>query len=1200
MKQYQVFPAFLLTLCALYVSCTNYEQALKKDFDFPPPDSTKFNYPDVPSGKLFDLLGSQSTGIDFLNEVKFGFMQDNNLYVNYYNGGGVAIINYNNDSLPDLYFTGNIVPDRLYENLGNMRFRDVSQQAGILQNNKGWSTGVAFCDINRDGFEDIYVLRSRYKDTLTNLFYVSNGNGTYTERASEYGIACGDCYSMGAVFFDADNDGDLDLYVKNHPTDYVERMRFNNLEKIEKGVNQSDKFFRNDRGKFVDVSKQAGINNHGFGLAVCAADFNSDGWMDIYCCNDFAMYDYVYINQKDGTFKEMSDKLLDKMSMFSMGVDIGDINNDGLLDIVTADMRFDHSYLRRSFALGLRRNEFFNMVTSGYRYQYVKNTLHLNNDNNSFSEIANLAQVDATDWSWGPMICDFDHDGLKDLFIPNGYYRWLNVDERELYQAMRDATRRKDSAAYDQLFKAISKKKLLAVNYIFKNQNGYQFTREMENWGVNYPTITHGAAIGDLDADGDMDIVTNNHELSPLLYRNNQDKLIKANWVQFSLQGSPNNPEGIGTKVYLWSPRGFQMAHHHTTKGYQSASQNIVHFGLANDNRIDRLVVVWPDGRSQQLYDLEVNKVHKISYKNSVNEPFTYPEKPKSTLFADVAQRLNIQHKHKENEYEDFRKEILLPHKLSRYGPGLAVADVNGDGREDFLVSGAARSANTLYLQTASGTFEQAPSQPWESHKQSETLGVLFFDADNDGDLDLYTVSGGNEFKKDDPLLEDKLYVNDGKGNFSYQPDALPKQLFSGSCVVAGDYDADGDLDLFVGGRVVPAYYPLPAACAILRNDGGKFTDVTSQVAPELAEGGLICAALWSDYNNDNKIDLLVAGEWTAVRIFENQGGKLIEKSQTAGTAAYTGWWNSLTGGDFDNDGDIDYVVGNEGLNSRYYQPTSEEPVELFCADFDNNGTNDLLLSVYNFGKPYPIKTRLTMTEQVPSLGKKFPLYKQFALATTPDVFGKEALKKSLHLKATSFHSALLRNNGNGTFTHIPLPLQAQFSCLYGMVPTDINQDGHLDLIAHGNFFSTETEVEKQDACVGLTLLGEGNGQFSSVPVWQSGFFNKKDGKALSLIFVGQEKRMVLLGTNNNDAMIAFEAQSRPSVLPITFNDSYALIYFTNGTTRKHEFYIGSGYLSQSSPQLAFYPSLVEKIVVTDRSGTQRIAFQNTKLLAKY
>ncbi|MCS6917629.1 MAG: FG-GAP-like repeat-containing protein [Chitinophagales bacterium] len=1189
----------LLVLVTPMMHCTNYESALKKNFDFPPPDSTKFNYPDVPSGKMFDLLGSKSTGIDFINKVQFGFMADNNLYVNYYNGAGVAVINYNNDSLPDLYFTGNIVPDRLYVNEGGMRFRDVTEQAGIPLKNKGWSTGVATCDINRDGFEDLYVLRSRWKDSVTNLFYVSNGDGTYTERGKEYGVECIDCYSMGAVFFDADNDGDLDLFVKNHPTDYVERMRFNNLEKIEKGINQSDKFFRNENGKFVDVSKKAGINNHGFGLAVIAADINDDGWMDIYGCNDFAMYDHLYINQKDGTFKDMSHSLLGKVSMFSMGVDIGDINNDGYQDIVTADMRFDHSYLRRSFALGLRRNEFNNMVTSGYHYQYVKNTLHINSGFNSFSEIANLAQVDATDWSWGPIMCDFDQDGLKDLYIPNGYYRWLNVDERELYQAMRDATRRKDSATYNKLFKAVSKKKLMAVNYIFKNQNGYQFTREMENWGLNYPTITHGAAIADLDADGDMDIIMNNHEVPALICRNNQERFSNNNWVHFSLRGQPNNPDGIGAKIYIWSPLGLQMAQHHTVRGYQSASQNIVHFGMGKDQMIDRLVIVWPDGRTQQLTQLPVNRVYTLDYKQSTPEKFVFGKSVTQPLFTDATQKTKIDFVHTENEYEDFRKEILLPHKLSRYGPGLAVADVNGDGLEDFLVAGAARMSNALYLQQPNGTFSKAPAQPWENEKNAEILGVLFFDANGDSYPDLYCVSGGNEFKQNDPWLKDFLYLNDGKGNFRLAADALPDSRISGSCVVAGDYDSDGDWDLFVGGRVVPASYPLPAPSQILRNEGGRFTDVTNEVAPELEEAGLVCSALWTDYNNDGKTDLLVVGEWMPLVVFLNENGKLVNKTREAGIEHITGWWNSIVAADVDNDGDLDYIAGNEGLNSRYYQPKADEPVELYCADFDQNGTNDLLLSVYNFGKPYPVKTRLTMTEQVPSLGEKFPLYKQFALATTDQVFGKEALQKALHLKATDFHSGVFINNANGTFSFQPLPLQAQFSCMYGMVPLDVNQDGNVDLVAHGNFFSNETEVEKQDAFMGLTLLGDGTGKFTVMPLKESGFLNNKDGKALALIYVGKEKRPVILGTNNNDAMFAHELMHKPAVLELTYNDRYAELLLADGRKQRHEVHLGSGYMSQNSPRLAYNPAVVQKITVTDRSGNSRIAYENNAVATR-
>jgi hypothetical protein len=537
---------------------------------------------------------------------------------------------------------------------------------------------------------------------------------------------------------------------------------------------------------------------------------------------------------------------------------------------------------------------------------------------------------------------------------------------------------------------------------------------------------------------------------------------------------------------------------------------------------------------------------------------------------------------------------------MSRFGPGLAVADVNGDGFEDFFVSGAVRSPGELFLQTSNKTFEKAASQPWTNDNLTEQLGVLFFDADADGDQDLYMATGGNEFKPDDPLLQDLLYFNDGKGNFEKKADALPDMKVSGSCVVAGDYDNDGDLDLFVGGRVVPAKYPMPAKSTILQNNKGTFKDVTKEVAPELEKGGLVCGAIWTDYNSDNKLDLMVIGEWMPVEIFKNDGAKFTDVTKEAGLADATGWWNSIISGDFDHDGDVDYVAGNEGLNSRYYQPSADQPVDLYSSDFDKNGTQDLVISVYNYGKPYPVKTRMTIAEQVPMIGEKFKLYKQFALATTDEVFGKEALDNSLHYTAKTLASSYIENKGNGTFEVKRLPIEAQFSCLYGMIPFDVNNDGNLDIVAHGNFFNPETETEKQDACVGLTLVGDGAGNFKVAPLQESGFFSNKDAKALAVIYLGKNDAPVILGTNNNDKMFAYSfVNNIQGKVPMTEQDRFAEIYYKDGTKEKVELNIGSGFLSENSKTVAFIPSLVNKVVITDYKGSQRTAFQGEAIASK-
>ncbi len=1187
-------------LGALFSAC-NSSTYTKSDLtvvDFPTYDSTKFTPLDQPSGKLFDILTDKSTGLDFSNDVGFRMRNDNNQYNYFYNGAGVAVLNANGDSLPDIYFSGNIVADKLFINEGNLHFKDASAEAGILQKQKGWSTGVSIVDINDDGYDDIYVCRSRWKDSLSNLLYVNNGNSTFTEKAKDYGIDAPGSYHIMANFFDYDKDGDLDLFLANHPTDWVEKMRFNNLEKVEQGTNQTDKLYRNDNGHFTDVSKQSGINTHGYSLSCTVADFNGDGWPDLYVANDFAMYDYYFVNQRNGTFKESTRDILRKTSLFGMGADVGDINNDGYPDLMVVDMKFDHSYMRRSFMLAQRRSEFNNMVSSGYYYQYVRNMLQLNNGNGTFSEIGCLAGVDATEWSWSPLLVDFDNDGYQDLFISNGYYKTFNIDERELVQGLRDATRRGDSTMFNKIAGIINKKKLKDPNVIFKNNGDLTFKRMTDDWGFLQPTISHGAAFGDFDLDGDVDIITSNTEQSPFLYRNNENTMLKNHFIDFTLEGSTKNDKGIGTEIRVYTKNGMQFQTHHIVRGYQSTSENFLHFGLGDATTIDKVVVSWPDGKTQELVGLSADKKYRLKYADAKEKgPATEKAAP---LFVNVTNKLKIDFTHEENQYDDFRRELLLPEKNSYFGPGLAVGDVNGDGLDDFFVGGAARQSSALYVQTDNGEFTSTTGYPWEKNDQSDCLGALFFDADGDNDLDLYVVSGGNEFAPNDKNYRDHFYLNDGKGNFSDASDNIPDINSSGSCVVAGDYDGDGDLDLFVGGRVDPQHYPMPTQSYILKNDNGKFADVTSQVAPSLSKAGMVCAALWSDFDNDGKTDLIVAGEWMPVTFMKNTGGKFENMTQQFGLQDNTGWWNSIVSGDFDNDGDVDYVIGNEGLNTRYYCPTNQEPVELYAKDFDNNGTMDVVISFYNYGKLYPVKNLQYSAEEMPILTKEFKTYSGFAMSTTQEIYGPKGLDKAYHLTARTLASSYIENQGNGKFAMKQLPLRAQVSSIFGMLVYDVNGDGNLDLVYHGNFFNKESETERNDAFVGEVLLGDGHGNFNYLSSSQSGFLSNKDAKALAMIYVGKNMTPVMIGTNNNDAMFAYELTNRSTdKIPYSQNDRVADVYLKDGRRVHHELNIGDGYMSENSKVIAFIPNLTEKVVITDFKNQQRTVYQSAALAEK-
>ncbi len=1060
--------------------------------------------PSQPVGPLFTEMKPERTQVRFNNRLPEDKYRNILRYQYYYNGGGVAIGDINDDGLSDLAFSGNVVAPRLYLNKGNFQFEDISERSGlVLPGKASWSTGISMVDINADGHLDIYLCRSGnlQPENRKNLLFINDGAGNFMERGEEFGLA-DPGYSIQAAYFDYDKDGDLDLFIANHGMNFYGRDQAPQNPKRDRF--SGDKLYRNEGGKFVDVTQESGIyeRSYGYGLGVGVGDLNQDGWDDIYVSNDFYEHDYLYWNQGDGTFREDVKSATRQISYFGMGNDIADINNDTLLDIIVLDMTAEDHFRRHTNLAGLTYEKYCDFVDRGYHYQYMFNSLNVNNGNGTFSNLAQLAGIARTDWSWAPLVADFDNDGLKDLYITNGLRKdVLNLDFINNTTARFARNVGADGRLPDQQFKALLDEIPVEAisNVAFRNQGRLQMQNTTQSWGLRKPSFSNGAAYGDLDNDGDLDLVVNNIDASPFLFKNNGENSSENNYLRIKLTGTYDNLSALGSKVYVETAEAVQYQQYFLSRGYQSSMEPVLHFGLGKANSAN-LKIVWPDGQVTYLSKVEANQVISVNYSQAQKKPEAKPKRDLSTLFSDITDEIALDHWHRENDFDDFKREFLLPYRLSTLGPKLSVGDVNDDGLEDFYIGGSAGFAGRLYIQSPNGVFRQTEG-PWRQDAASEDMGSCFFDADKDGDLDLYVASGGNEFEPDDARLLDRLYVNDGKGSFSKQ-DYLPIIRTSTSVVKASDLDDDGDLDLFVGGRQIPGKYPQPASSHILRNDAGKFVDVTPQLLPGLQDIGMVTDALWTDFDTDGQIDLIVTGEWMPILFFKNEGGRFVDVTPKTMSSDLTGSYFSLAEGDFDGDGDLDYLAGNLGLNHRY-RASESHPFEVFAADFDDNSKLDIVLGYYYDDQLYPLYGRNVLQEQLNFLKGKYPLFRDYARATIQDIFDREKLQQALHYRVTNFASLYLENSGDGTFDAQVLPVEAQISPVQAFTVDDFDRDGHLDILLAGNRYTTEYRTSRSDASIGLMLKGDGQGGFKPIAHSESGIYVSGDVRSMVPIRIG-------------------------------------------------------------------------------------------------
>lgn len=1059
---------------------------------------------------LFSLVPNTQTGINFKNTVKqdidFNYIE----YVYAFNGAGVAIGDINNDGLEDIYFTSNQDSNKLYLNKGDFKFVDATKQAG-LEDSEGWSTGATMIDINNDGWLDIYVCKSaslRNEELRRNKLFINQKDGTFKNEAKQWGLDQNG-FSIQSYFFDYDKDGDLDMYLVNHRPDFDQSSKIEDKTQREYFRETSDHLFRNEGDTFVDVTLQAKIQNKEWGLSASIGDFNNDGWLDIYVANDFINPDYLYINNQDGTFSDQINTRFKHIPFNGMGSDYADINNDLLPDLVVLDMLAEDHRRGKENMASMNTQGFWNMIEAGYPHSYMANTLQLNNGNGSFSDIGQLAGISKTDWSWAPLIADFDNDGHKDIFVSNGIERELgNQDYKK--ESVRQQ-RERGAMTVQEMMNIMPSEKI--ANYIYKNNGDFTFEKKIDGWGLDKKINTNGVAYADLDNDGDLDLVMNNMSDEATIYQNNSVN----NYVNIKLIGDAKNVKAVGAKVKVYSKEKTQYQELFPSRGYQSSMGYQLNFGLGDEEMIDRIEVTWGDNTVLAMDNVKVNQTLIFDKKNFKFDGI-FPEKTVKNFTSIDPDSLGITFKHRENTFNDFDLQTLLPQKQSQKGPALSVADINGDGLDDFFIGGALNQAGEMYLQTHDGKFNKTNESLFLNERNYEDVVSLLFDADGDGDLDLYVGSGSYEIGENNPLLQDRLYLNDGKGNFS-KSNKLPKMLGVTKAVATYDVDGDGDLDLLVGGQVIPGKYPLSSKTYLLMNENGRYRDATEELAPELSDIGIVNKVLFTDYDGDGDQDLAVVGEWFPITFFNNENGKFTKASITALNDT-EGWWNTITEVDLDNDGKMDYLVGNLGDNNKFH-PTKEKPLHIYSTNFDEDGKYDMVLSKDYKGNLVPVRGKECSTEQNPFVSEKIQTYKEFANSTLIDIYGEEELNSAYHKQAHEFGSMYLKNMGNGSFEVQKLPTAAQFGPTMAFEVMDINQDGHLDVLGVGNIYEAEVETIRYDANTGYILLGDSKGNLT--PYTDISFFTQGNVKDMKKITLGGETCCLI--ANNDEELTIFKVR---------------------------------------------------------------------------